>query len=302
MAALIAALPFAGSAQKEKVAENYDEIVHNIGKMVEYIHYEPKAINDDFSKKIFTTFFETLDPGKFIFIKSDIDSFKRWETLLDNEIMGEKLTFFKTVNTIYRARITESQDLAIRLLKQPFTFDKDEKYNSDRDSLQFPKSLKDKEDVWRRYMTYSVLNTYDDLLDDSIANKLGSKIDTAVERKAREYVTRAQQRNFKRLLDGATEQENFGQYVNTIVHLMDPHSGYFLPVDRREFQESLSGIYYGIGAVLQETETGVKVSEPMIGAPEKWPQYEGLQLSGNDYAGNWLKVALWHGGQQMKDL
>ena len=42
--------------------------------------------------------------------------------------------------------------------------------------------------------------------------------------------------------------------------------------------------------------------QPMIGAPEKWPQYEGLQLGTNDYAGNWLKVALWHSGQQVKDL
>ncbi|MFG6417016.1 M13 family metallopeptidase [Roseateles sp. DC23W] len=42
--------------------------------------------------------------------------------------------------------------------------------------------------------------------------------------------------------------------------------------------------------------------QPMIGAPAKWPQFDGLQLSGNDYAGNWLRVALWHSGQQMKDL
>lgn len=42
--------------------------------------------------------------------------------------------------------------------------------------------------------------------------------------------------------------------------------------------------------------------QPMIGAPDKWPQYEGLQLSGTDYAGNWLKVALWHSDRQMKDL
>ncbi len=39
-----------------------------------------------------------------------------------------------------------------------------------------------------------------------------------------------------------------------------------------------------------------------IGAPEKWPQYEGLQLGANDYAGNWLRVSLWHSGQQVKDL
>lgn len=42
--------------------------------------------------------------------------------------------------------------------------------------------------------------------------------------------------------------------------------------------------------------------QPMIGAPDKWPQYEGLQLSSNDYAGNWLRVALWHSDRQMKDL
>lgn len=42
--------------------------------------------------------------------------------------------------------------------------------------------------------------------------------------------------------------------------------------------------------------------QPMIGAPAKWPQYEGLQLSANDYAGNWLKVALWHSDRQIKDL
>ena len=42
--------------------------------------------------------------------------------------------------------------------------------------------------------------------------------------------------------------------------------------------------------------------QPMIGAPEKWPQYEGLQLSTTDYSGNWLKVALWHSDRQIKDL
>ncbi len=41
---------------------------------------------------------------------------------------------------------------------------------------------------------------------------------------------------------------------------------------------------------------------PKIGAPDKWPGYEGLSLSATDYAGNWLRVALWHSERQMKDL
>lgn len=42
--------------------------------------------------------------------------------------------------------------------------------------------------------------------------------------------------------------------------------------------------------------------QPLIGAPDKWPLYDGLQLVSNDYAGNWLRVALWHSDRQMKDL
>ena len=68
----ISALPLFTFAQKEKVAENYDEIVHNIGKMVEYIHYQPKQIDDAFSRQVFDAYFESLDPGKFIFIKRQI--------------------------------------------------------------------------------------------------------------------------------------------------------------------------------------------------------------------------------------
>src|SRR5687768_7081547 len=117
-AVCISALPLFTFAQKEKVAENYDEIVHNIGKMVEYIHYQPKAIDDAFSKQVFAGYFEALDPGKLIFIKSDIDSFRRWESRLDDEIRGDKLTFFKTVSGIYRTRILETQELSARLLKQ----------------------------------------------------------------------------------------------------------------------------------------------------------------------------------------
>ncbi len=264
---IFALTPFFAHAQKEKVAENYNEIVHNIGKMVEYIHYEPKAIDDNFSKKAFNTYFESLDPGKFIFTQHDIDSFKKWETLIDNEIKGDEVTLFRAVSGIYRTRITESRDIATSLLARPFTFDKDEKYNTERDSLDFPASRKEKEEVWRRYLKYSVLSMYNDLVNDSLAEKLGSTIDTSAERRAREYVQRAQNRNFKRLLDNATEHESFSQYVNAIIQLMDPHSGYFLPVDRRQFQENLSGIYYGIGAVLQEADGAVKVSEPMIGGP-----------------------------------
>ncbi|HEY4083243.1 MAG TPA: M13 family metallopeptidase [Burkholderiaceae bacterium] len=41
---------------------------------------------------------------------------------------------------------------------------------------------------------------------------------------------------------------------------------------------------------------------PQIGAPEKFPLYEGLSLAADDYAGNTLRVAEWNSAQRMADL
>ena len=41
---------------------------------------------------------------------------------------------------------------------------------------------------------------------------------------------------------------------------------------------------------------------PKIGGPEKWLDYAGLSLAADDYAGNMLRAAAWHTGQQMADL
>jgi carboxyl-terminal processing protease len=254
-------------AQKTKVAENYDDILHNVGKMIEIIHYQPKKIDDNFSRTVFKTYFETLDPGKFLFLGSDLQSLKKYETELDEEIRTSPAAFFKIVNGVYRQRITESQQLTEEFLGKPFNFNKDERYIAERDSVDFAASPAEKKELWRKYLAYQVLSQYSDMLEDKKADSLGYKIDTSLERKAREYVLRIQKRNFKKLLDQATEEESFSNFVNSIVHQMDPHSSYFLPVDRRGFQEDLSGIYYGIGALLDETGGKVKINELMIGGP-----------------------------------
>ncbi len=67
------------------------------------------------------------------------------------------------------------------------------------------------------------------------------------------------------ILKLTADEEAFNLYLNSIINLYDPHSSYFLPVERREFQEGMSGIYYGIGALLQEQNGKVSIAELMIG-------------------------------------
>ncbi len=49
-------------------------------------HYNPKSIDDDFSKKVFKDFIFLLDFQKRVFLESDIQEFKQFEILIDNQI------------------------------------------------------------------------------------------------------------------------------------------------------------------------------------------------------------------------
>ena len=58
----------------------YEEILKLVGEMLKQAHYQPQDINDDFSKKIFKKYFDDLDPEKNIFLQSDMEAQKKYET------------------------------------------------------------------------------------------------------------------------------------------------------------------------------------------------------------------------------
>lgn len=86
-------------------------------------------------------------------------------------------------------------------------------------------------------------------------------------KRKRDIVSRIEKRYIENLRKLTTEEESFNTYINSVINLYDPHSNYFLPVDRREFQENMSGVYYGIGALLQEQQGKVSIGELMLGGP-----------------------------------
>src|SRR5688572_10488837 len=56
----------------------YEKILQLVGAILTQGHFNPKEINDDFSRKIFSRFFENLDPEKNIFLASDIKSLEKF--------------------------------------------------------------------------------------------------------------------------------------------------------------------------------------------------------------------------------
>jgi carboxyl-terminal processing protease len=69
---------------------------------------------------------------------------------------------------------------------------------------------------------------------------------------------------------------------------MDPHTDYFAPVDKRSFDESMKGSFYGIGAQLKEDDGKIKIASLISGGPawkagELKPEDEIIKVGqGND--------------------
>ena len=74
-------------------------------------------------------------------------------------------------------------------------------------------------------------------------------------------------RYFETLKNHNTTDDMFSTFVNAITSSMDPHTTYFAPVDKRSFDEMLSGTFYGIGAQLKEEDGKIKIASLITGMP-----------------------------------
>ena len=153
----------------------YEEILKLVGEMMSQAHYDPKDINDAFSKKVFKKFMGDLDPEKNIFLLADIDALKKYETKIDEEIKGSNVEFFLTAGRNFNQRMEEVTVIYKAHLEKPFDFTIDEEVILDGDKLNYPVTDAERRERWRKKLKYMTLERYVELLDIREKNK-GKKI------------------------------------------------------------------------------------------------------------------------------
>lgn len=249
----------------------YEKILQLVGAILTQGHFNPKDINDDFSRKIYTRYFESLDPERNIFLAGDIKSLEKFSTRIDDEVKGAPVEFFKAAGQIFDSRIKELEDEYKSILAKPFDFTVNETYQGNSDTKQFPTTDAARREDWRKYLKYLTLQRYSDLLDsrESSKGKEGEikKTDAELEKDAREKVLAAMNRTFDRYRNKFNEDDKFTAFVNTITEMMDPHTEFMPPLDKRYFDETMSGKFYGIGAQLSYDEGNIKISAVTPGGP-----------------------------------
>ena len=260
------------SDQDKNPKAKYEKILRNVGIVLKQGHYSPKKIDDAFSKEILEKYIAELDPDKIVFYQKDINGFKKFENVIDDEINAEvPLSSFYEISDLYIKRLDEVSKGYQKYLSTPLSFSTDETVIMDGDKRTFAKTENEKKEYERLRIKYLVLSRYSDLLDEQEKNTSKKdyvkKADSTLEREAREKVLKQLDRYYTNLKMHNDQDDMFSDFVNVITEDMDPHTSYFAPVEKRGFDELISGTFYGIGAQLKDDDGKIKIASLITGGP-----------------------------------
>lgn len=259
-----------GADSNEKIAQQ-QKLLNTVGALLEQQHYSPQKINDDFSRKIFTAYLNQLDGDKSIFTSADVNSVKKYETTIDDEIHGASIQFQPAVSAIYEKRVAETMLYYKDILSKPFDYSINETVQLDGDQLIYTSSEAERKDRWRKKLKYYSLERFIDLQEEREKNKGKENFkvlpDDSLELAARTSVLKMMDRTFNRIKTTFTEEQRFNSFINVITNSMDPHTDYYPPIEKRAFDERMSNQFYGIGAQLQQDDNGIKIASIVTGGP-----------------------------------
>jgi carboxyl-terminal processing protease len=280
----------AGYEYKESINREKEFVLTDlVFNALRIAHYDKKIIDDEFSRQVFDLYIERLDYTKKFLLKNDIERLRQYRDKIDDELKTNSSEFFELSAELINQRIDDAEKYYKEILAQPFDYKKNEYIEVDDKKNDWAEDETALRDSWRKALKYQTLLEINTKLD--LQETAKEKNDTTIEQKsfeeiekaAREKVRKRNEDWFRRLKQ-VEHFDRLSTFLNAIANDYDPHTGYFPPKDKEDFDISISGQLEGIGATLQEKDGYIKVVRVMPGSPS-WKQGE---LKANDLI---LKVA-----------
>ncbi|MGA9237620.1 carboxy terminal-processing peptidase [Robiginitalea sp.] len=229
-------------------------------------HYEPKDINDSFSANVFEDFIEELDPTRRYFLDEDIQEFQQYKYQIDDQLKNTDISFFNIVYDRLMIRMDEAREIYREVLKTPFDYSRDEFIDVDYENVGYATDRGELSDRWRKQLKYATIGAYDAKLTLADGDEGAESSPEEAELSARENTLETLEDYFE-FIDELERKDWFVQYINTIVEEFDPHTLYFPPEEKEQFDVRMSGRFEGIGARLQKQSEGAKIVEIISGGP-----------------------------------
>lgn len=216
-------------------------------------HYKKIKIDDLLSEQIFDRYIKQLDYARNVFLAADVKGFEQYRDEFDTVISRGKLDVAYEIYNLNLQRRLERYQYALKLLAsdKPFDFSLDESYNFDREDAQWPNSVDELDELWRKKVKYDALNL-------TLAGKEWEKIQEVLGKRYRYAIKRLKQ----------SESEDVFQIVmNSFARVVEPHTSYLSPRNAERFQMEMNLSLEGIGAVLRAEEDYTVIQSVVSGGP-----------------------------------
>ena len=262
--------------------EKMQTIMISVKNTLSYLHYSPKPINDAYSVDVFDKYLEMMDPAKKFLLQSDVDEFTKHKTKLDDYLNRGDISFFNLTVDRLNARTKEVEKLSQDILSKPINFDENEELILEPKLKTYPKNQEELRNEWKKFIKYNILQEIETLnakeqtqkeKKDSVNKfKLKDTIKLQIltpqqkQAKATDEVKDLLTSMFKRY-DKRKKMDWFSVYMNAYTEVFDPHTNYFSPQDKEDFDVSFKGKVIGIGATIQESKGKIKIGTLVVGAP-----------------------------------
>ena len=262
--------------------EKMSTIMVSVKNTLSYLHYSPKPINDAFSQEVYKHYFEMVDSSKRYFMQSDMDEFAKHKIKLDDYLNQGDLTFYKlTIDRLYQ-RVDEIDKVTQEILSKPINLEEDETFVLEPKIKNNPANVNEMRAEWKKYIKYNILQEMETLtakeeiqkekkdsvqkfnLKDTIKLEILTPDQKRIKATAevKDLVTDTFRRFKKR-----NKMDWFTVYMNSYTEVFDPHTNYYSPKNKEDFDTQFKGKVIGIGAIIQEKRGNLFLGALTIGAP-----------------------------------
>lgn len=216
-------------------------------------HFKQIKIDDELSEQIYDRYIKQLDYARNVFLASDVEGFAKYRDEFDTVISRGKLDIAYQIYNVNLQRRLERYQYALSLLEsdKAFDFELEESYNFDREDAQWPVSVDELNELWRKKVKYDALNL-------ALAGKDWTKTQEVLGKRYRYAIKRLKQ----------SESEDVFQVVmNSFARVVEPHTSYLSPRNAERFQMEMNLSLEGIGAVLRAEEDYTVIQSVVSGGP-----------------------------------
>lgn len=243
-------------------------IIQTMMRNLERYHYQPMAIDDDFSGRIYDYYLNDIDGARLFFTQTDLGKFATNKYQVDDQVKAGSYEFFDLVQEKWGSSLDKTEKWYQEILSKPFKLDKGGDVIIPDDDSPWKADDQQLRQYWHDYMKRDVLNQIINKQAENEENEdLKVKPDVAeLEKAARAKLLERYDDWFERMRKSKLSIRR-SQYLNALTSMFDPHTTYYRPKDKESFDIRFSGRLEGIGATLQNKDDYTRVATIVVGGP-----------------------------------